>query len=138
MTYAIVKIGGKQFKVAEGDTFLVNKIAGEKGLQLEFKEVYLLNSDSGVKIGQPHVPGVSVKAVIEEQVKGDKIMVAKFKSKVRHRRKMGFRAKLTRIKIIAIKTEEDENKKKISQRTQKEKEDTEKVKRKRVIKKDNK
>lgn len=103
MTYAVVKIAGKQFKVQEGDTFLVNKIAGEKGSQLEFKEVYLLSSDRGIKIGQPIVSGVSVKAVIEEQVKGDKIMVSKFKSKVRHRRKMGFRAQLTRIKIIAIK-----------------------------------
>lgn len=106
MTYAIVKIGGKQFKVEEGDTFLVNKIAGEKGSQLEFKEVYLLKSDSTVKIGQPTVSGVSVMAVIEEQVKGDKIMVSKFKSKVRHRRKMGFRAKLTKIKVLSISTGE--------------------------------
>lgn len=104
MTYAIVKISGKQFKVAEGDTFLVNKIAGEKGSQLEFKEVYLLNSEDGIKIGQPLVAGVSVKAQVEEQVKGDKITVSKFKSKVRHRRKMGFRARLTKIKVLSIST----------------------------------
>lgn len=106
MTYAVVKISGKQFKVKEGDLILVNKIIGEKGAKLEFKEVYLLNAEAGIKIGQPLVLGVSVKAEIVEQVKGDKIMVSKFKSKVRHRRKMGFRAKLTQIKITSIESGE--------------------------------
>ncbi len=106
MTYAVVKISGKQFKVKEGDLILVNKIMGEKGAKLEFKEVYLLNAEADIKIGQPLVSGVSVKAEIVEQVKGDKIMVSKFKSKVRHRRKMGFRAKLTQIKITSIESGE--------------------------------
>lgn len=104
MTYAIVKISGKQYKVSEGDTLLVNKLVGEKGKEYDFGEVYLLKTDSQIKVGQPIVSDVSVKTVIEAQLKGEKIDVSKFKSKVRYRRKMGFRPLLTKIKITKIKT----------------------------------
>lgn len=104
MTYAIVKISGKQYRVSEGDTLLVNKLVGEKGKEYDFGEVYLVKTDSQIKVGQPLVSDVSVKAVIEAQLKGEKIDVSKFKSKVRYRRKMGFRPLLTKIKITKIKT----------------------------------
>ncbi len=104
MTYAVVKIAGKQYQVSEGETLLVNKLIGEKGKEYKFDEVYLLNTDGTIKIGTPVISGVSITAILEEQLKGEKITVFKYKSKVRYRRKMGFRPLLTRIKIVKINT----------------------------------
>ncbi|MCL5676144.1 MAG: 50S ribosomal protein L21 [Patescibacteria group bacterium] len=106
MKYAVVKINGKQYQVCQGQSLLVDKINKNKGEELEFKEVYLLNEEGKITVGQPLVNGVTVKAVVEEQIKGDKVVVAKYKSKVRYRRKKGFRAKLTQIKITSIETGE--------------------------------
>lgn len=102
MTYAVVLISGKQFLVSEGQVLEVDKIEGEKGKILEFSQVYLLNNDGQIQIGQPVVKGATVLATIEEQLKGPKIMVEKFKAKVRYRRKKGFRPLLTKIKITKI------------------------------------
>lgn len=99
--YAIVKIGGSQYKVAEGDEIQVDKIEGEKGKAVSFDEVLLL-ADEEIKIGEPLVKGAQIKAKIIEQFKGDKIRVATFKAKSRYRRVKGFRPQLTKIKIEKI------------------------------------
>jgi len=99
--YAIVKIGGSQYKVAEGDELQVDKIEGEKGKTVSFDEVLLL-SDEEIKIGEPLVKGAQIKAKIIEQFKGDKIRVATYKAKSRYRRVKGFRPLLTKIKIEKI------------------------------------
>lgn len=100
--YAIVKIGGFQFKVAEGEELAVEKIDGKKGEAVEFNEVFLIVEDKQVKIGQPQVKGAKVKAKILEQLKGEKIRVATYKAKSRYRRVKGHRQLLTKLQITEI------------------------------------
>lgn len=102
MKYAVIQSGGTQYKVSEGDTIEVDKLLGIKDDKINLDNVLLFVSDSDVKIGKPSLDGVRVKATIIEQKKGDKIRVSKFKSKVRYRRTMGFRAKLSLLKIDKI------------------------------------
>lgn len=102
MKYAVVKIGGTQHKIAEGEEIEVEKIEGEKGDSTDFKEVLLLVDDGKVKIGKPKVLGAKVKAKILEQFKGKKIRVATYKAKARYRKVKGFRPLLTKIKIEKI------------------------------------
>ncbi len=100
--YAIIKSGGKQYKVVEGGFVEVDKIDLEEGKDFAFEDVLLVSSDGVAKIGQPQVKGATVSGKIVAQVKGDKIRVAKFKAKARYRRVQGFRAQLTRVKIEKI------------------------------------
>jgi len=102
MKYAVIKTGGKQYKVAEGDELEVDKIEGKKGQTVDFKEVLLLVDGKKVKVGQPLVEGAKVKAKILTQLKGKKIRVATYKAKSRYRRVKGFRPRLTKIKVEKI------------------------------------
>lgn len=100
MNYAIVKIGGKQYKVAEGDIIEVQRLPEGKD-RVVFEEVLLAVSDKGIKIGKPSLKGKVTGKIIENK-KGEKIRVAKFKSKVRYRRVTGFRPQITLVKIEKI------------------------------------
>lgn len=100
--YAIVKHGGRQIKVAEGDVLNVNRLEGEAGSTLELNEVLLLAKDDGVQIGQPLVEGASVQAEIVDHGRDKKITVFKMKRRKGYRRKAGHRQDLTRIKITAV------------------------------------
>jgi len=100
--YAVVKIGGLQYKVAEGDEIAVDKIDGEKGKSLTFEEILLFVDEKKVAIGQPLVKNAKIKAEIVDQFKGKKIRVATYKAKSRYRRVKGFRPLLTRVKILSI------------------------------------
>lgn len=100
--YAVVKIGGSQYKVAEGDEIAVDKIDGEKGKSLTLEEVLLFVDEKRVTIGQPLVKNAKIKAEIVDQFKGKKIRVATYKAKSRYRRVKGFRSLLTRVKILSI------------------------------------
>jgi len=100
--FAIVKIGGSQYKVAEGEEIEVNKIEGEKGTSLTFNDVLLLADGKKIKIGQPLVKNATVKAEIVGQIKGEKIRVATYKAKTGYRRVRGFRPLLTTLKIKKI------------------------------------
>jgi len=100
--YAIVKIGGTQYKVAEGNEIEIDRIDSEKGKPVTFDQILLLVEEGKVKIGQPVVKGVQIKAKVLEQIKGEKIRVATFKAKSRYRRVKGFRSLLTKIKIEKI------------------------------------
>jgi large subunit ribosomal protein L21 len=100
--FAVVTIAGKQYNVASGDVLLVDKIEGNVGDSVKFDHV-LLTSDKGVtQVGTPVVSGATVKAKIVAQEQGEKIEVKRYKSKVRHRRKIGFRAQLTKLEIVAV------------------------------------
>ncbi|MBI4999774.1 50S ribosomal protein L21 [Candidatus Gottesmanbacteria bacterium] len=90
--YAVIKTGGKQYKVFEGEILEIDKLQKNPGEQIEFGEVLLVVKNGEVKIGQPTVPGTKVTAKILEQIKGKKIRIARFKAKVRYRRVKGFRA----------------------------------------------
>ncbi len=100
--YAVVKIGGNQYKVAEGDELEVDKIEGEKNKAFNLDEVLLLVEGEKIKLGQPLVVGAKVKATLLEQLKGKKIRVATYKAKSRYRRVKGFRPLLSKIKIEKI------------------------------------
>jgi large subunit ribosomal protein L21 len=102
--YAIIKTGGKQYKVKEGDTLEVEKLDGEEGKDVEFTDVLLIYSDKDkVDIGTPKVSGAKVVAkVLNPDVKGEKITIVKYKAKKRYRRKTGHRQKYTKVKIEKI------------------------------------
>lgn len=95
MNFAVVRVSGKQFLVKEGDVISIDK-------PNEITEVLLLAEESGVKIGTPLVPNVTVKTEVVFEGKGPKIRIAKFKAKSRYRRVMGFRANVTKLKILKI------------------------------------
>lgn len=111
MKYAIIKTGGKQYKVTEGDIIEVDRLPQEEG-QIFFDEVLLLVDDNGVKIGKPTVTGEKEEAKVLGSLKGVKVRVSKFKSKVRYRRVSGFRASLTKVQIEKISGAEEKTEKK--------------------------
>ena len=100
--YAVVKTGGKQYRVSPGDSVEVEKLPYEVGEQIELDQVLLVANGSGTKIGQPLVDGAKVKATVLRQVKGRKVIVFKFRSSKRYRRKRGHRQHYTRLRIEEI------------------------------------
>ncbi len=99
--YAVVKTGGKQYKVSEGEYLNIEKVAGEVGETLELSEVLLVGGDE-VKVGTPVVPGAKIKAQIVAQDKAKKVLVFKSKRRKNYRKKYGHRQPFTRVKIAAI------------------------------------
>jgi len=102
--YAIVKTGGRQYKVAPGDIVTVNKLDGEIGSEVILNEVLMVvdpQKDS-VEVGRPLVSGTSVSAEIAAQTKGDKIIVFRSRRRKGYRKKNGHRQLLTRLKIKNI------------------------------------
>ena len=102
--YAVIKTGGKQYKVSEGEILEIDKIEGKADQKIDFSDVLLVADGDKVEIGQPMVPEAKVTAKIIDQVQGEKIRVARFKSKVRYRKVKGFRAQLTKVQIEKIET----------------------------------
>ena len=99
--YAVIKTGGKQYRVAANDTLEVEKIAGEAGATVEFTEVLMLGGDSP-KIGAPLVSGAKVTAEVLKQGRGDKVIAFKKRRRKNSRRKRGHRQELTTVKIKDI------------------------------------
>ena len=99
--YAVIKTGGKQYKVAEGDLLKIEKLEGAVGDSVEFSEVLLVGGDE-VKVGTPLVDKAKVKAQIVEQGKDKKILVFHMKRRKTQRKMNGHRQPLTRVKITGI------------------------------------
>jgi large subunit ribosomal protein L21 len=99
--YAVIKTGGKQYRVSEGQKLRVEKLPGSAGDKITFGEVLLVSGDSP-KIGQPLVKGASVAAEITAQARGEKLIVFKFKRRKNFRRKNGHRQLYTELKITGI------------------------------------
>ena len=99
---AVIKTGGKQYLVAEGDKLTVEKLAGEAGDKVVFDQVMLLFDDTKTDIGMPIVTGAKVEAEILKAGKGDKVVVFKMKAKKGYRVKKGHRQPLTEVKISKI------------------------------------
>jgi large subunit ribosomal protein L21 len=99
--YAIIKTGGKQYRVEEGDEIFVEKLEGEAGDVITFDEVLALGDDE-LRIGTPFVEGASVSGRIVKQGKAKKIIVFKYKAKKGYRRKQGHRQPYTKIQIDSI------------------------------------
>lgn len=102
MQYAVIKTGGKQHKVSEGEEILVDKLCVKEGSQIDFPEVLLVRRDNEVAIGDPLVKEGKVTGKVIGIVKGKKIRVSKFKAKVRYRRTIGFRPLYTKVLIEKI------------------------------------
>lgn len=100
--YAIVRTGGKQYRVAPGDTLDVERLPAEEGSTVELDQVLLVANDNGVKVGEPTVEGAKVIAEVVGEKKDRKIIVFKYKPKVRYRRKKGHRQLHTRLAIREI------------------------------------
>lgn len=101
--YAVIKTGGKQYKVAKNDVIQVEKLAGEAGSSVNLDEVLLVADDKGVTVGAPTVDGATVTATVVEQARGDKIIVFKKNRRKNYRRKAGHRQDLTVLRIADIK-----------------------------------
>ncbi|TYT76322.1 50S ribosomal protein L21 [Desulfobotulus mexicanus] len=102
MTYAVVATGGKQYKVVEGETLRVEKIAGEVGTEVVLDSVLLARIEDALKIGQPILEGAAVHATIVEQDKAKKVLVFKYKRRKRYRRMQGHRQPYTSLRINRI------------------------------------
>jgi large subunit ribosomal protein L21 len=100
--YAVIKTGGKQYRVEQGGTVRVDKIDGEPGAKVQIDEVLLLKDGDDVKVGTPNVAGAKVSAEIVAQEKGEKLVVFKFKRRKNQRRRHGHRQLYTTIKITGI------------------------------------
>ena len=103
--FAVIRTGGKQYRVAPNDIIEVEKIAGQPGDIVELAEVLLLGGDKGPQTGSPTISGALVAAEVIEQRRGDKIVVFKKKRRSTYRRKNGHRQELTALRITEILTD---------------------------------
>ena len=100
--FAIIQTGGKQYKVAKGQTLEIEKLDEKEGGKINISNVLLLNNNGTTKIGTPLVEGAFVTAKIVDHKKGEKLVIFKMKAKKRYQKKAGFRKSLTTIEILEI------------------------------------
>ena len=100
--YALVRTGGKQYRVAKDDTILVERIAADEGAEVVLDDVVMLGDGDKVTIGTPRVEGAAVSATVVSQTRGPKIIIFRRKRRKNHRRTQGHRQDLTLLKINAI------------------------------------
>ncbi|MBI3706721.1 MAG: 50S ribosomal protein L21 [Proteobacteria bacterium] len=100
--YAVIRTGGKQYKVAKNDVIVVEKLAGDAGATVEFGEVLMLGDAGQQTIGKPLVAGAVVTATVLEQGKGDKVIIFKKRRRKNYRRKTGHRQAQTVLRIAEI------------------------------------
>ena len=102
MDYAILKTGGKQYRVSPGDVIDVERLPVESGAEIELEHVIALSENGEVTIGQPLVEGAKAIAQVHAQARDKKIRVFKYKRKTRYRRTIGHRQPYTRLQIVEI------------------------------------
>lgn len=100
--YAVIKTGGKQHRVSEGDVIAIEKINGDKGAEVVFDQVLMVEKEGDIRIGRPLVEGAKVVGEILSQTKADKLTVFKMKKRKGYRKKTGHRQQLTSMKIREI------------------------------------
>ena len=101
--YAVIQTGGKQYRVAEGETLRVEKLSANTGDKLSFSPLLFADDGGNVQIGKPNVSGIKVEAEVLGQGLGDKILIFKYKRRKSYRRKTGHRQPFTALKIVSIK-----------------------------------
>jgi large subunit ribosomal protein L21 len=100
--YAIIQTGSKQYRVKTGDVIHVEKLEAEAGAQVAFSEVVLLAKGDAHQVGQPYVAGAVVRGVMQELVKGPKVINYRYKKRKRYHRKQGHRQTYSQVQITAI------------------------------------
>lgn len=100
--YAVIKTGGKQYRVATNDVLTIEKLDGDAGAEVEFTEVLMIGGDGSPKIGTPTVSGAKVTAELVEQTRGPKLIAFKKRRRKNSRRKKGHRQDLTMVRITNI------------------------------------
>jgi large subunit ribosomal protein L21 len=100
--YAVIKTGGKQYRVEVGTTLDVELLDGEAGTEITFSDILLVGDDAGAKVGQPTVAGASVSAKIVDQVRGPKLIAFKKIKRQGKQLKKGHRQDLTRVTVTAV------------------------------------
>ena len=100
--YAVIKSGGKQHKVSEGEEILLEKLSLDEGDVIEFSEVLAVNKDGNLNVGKPLLEGAVVKGKVVNHLKTKKITVIKMKRRKDYRKKQGHRQNLTKVKIESI------------------------------------
>lgn len=100
--YAVIKTGGKQYRVAQDEVIKVEKLAGDDGSTIEFSDVLMVGEGESVKVGTPFVAGAKVTAELVQQTRGPKVIAFKKRRRKNSRRKKGHRQDLTMVRIIGI------------------------------------
>ena len=103
--YAVIKTGGKQYRVQEGDVITIEKLNANVGDKVEFEEVLVLGEGADIKVGTPFLDGVKVFGTVTENGKGKKIIIFKYKSKKDYRKKQGHRQPYTMVEITGLGTD---------------------------------
>ena len=100
--FAVIKTGGKQYKIKDGQEIAIEKIEGKEGDKIIFSEVLLIAADNDIKLGTPFIKDAKVEGNIVSQEKGKKVIVFKMKAKKRYRRTAGHRQEISKVKIVKI------------------------------------
>ena len=100
--YAIIKTGGKQYRVQEGDNIFVEKLNADVDSNVVFDQVLAVVNDGDVKVGTPVVEGAKVTAKVVEHGKANKIFIFKYKAKANYRKRQGHRQPYTQVEITSI------------------------------------
>jgi len=102
MAYAVIKTGGKQYRVQQGDKFDVEKLDAEVDSEIQFNDVLLVGEGDSVKVGEPTVAGASVTVKVLSQYRGPKGVAFKFKRRKGFHKTKGFRRSLTTLEVTSI------------------------------------
>ncbi|MDH3560354.1 MAG: 50S ribosomal protein L21 [Gammaproteobacteria bacterium] len=100
--YAVIKTGGKQYRVSQGETLQVEKLDAGEGDSIEFNQVLMVGEGEDVKIGTPYVDGSRVTARVKAHGRGKKINIIKFRRRKHHMKRMGHRQDFTEVEITGI------------------------------------
>lgn len=100
--YAVIKTGGKQYRVAKDELLEIERLPGEQGATIEFGEVLMLGGEGGAKIGAPFLVGAKVTAELVDQTRGPKLIAFKKRRRKNSRRRKGHRQDLTLVRITSI------------------------------------
>lgn len=100
--YAVIKTGGKQYRVEEGATLKVEKLAAEEGASVELDQVLMVADGDDVKIGSPFIAGGKVTATVKSHGRGKKVQIVKFRRRKHHLKRQGHRQAFTEIEVTGI------------------------------------
>ncbi|MEO7051105.1 MAG: 50S ribosomal protein L21 [Rhodanobacter sp.] len=102
MSYAVIKTGGKQYRVMQGDVLRVELLTAEEGASISFDEVLLVGTGESITVGTPIVEGATVSATVRKHGRADKIRIIKFRRRKHYKRQQGHRQHFTEIEITGI------------------------------------